>query len=234
MAVAVNGSVGTKVYTGGVTTKDYTFTVSAGSNLALLVSVVLGSASDASGVTAVWDQGGTNQSMTQLIIEQNSGNGTSVWFGLRNPTVVTNGIVRVSWTTTQTDCFIVGICFAGVAQTNDATAFPHTAGSNSTGTNTVSLTSATGNMCVGCEIPGSLGTTTGTQIYQDDASGGWINAAAEYDNGSATVTIGMPGAGCRAVAAVDIGAAAGASFTPWGNMASFDSYPNEPCRILAY
>jgi len=38
----------------------------------------------------------------------------------------------------------------------------------------------------------------------------------------------------EAIGAIAVFKAAGASFVPWGNMATFDAYPNEPCQILAY
>lgn len=211
MPATVN-DVGTKSYTlNALGTKDYTFTVSSGSNLALVCTVVFGSALDPSSISAVWDQGGTNQNMTQLIVQTNSGVGTCVIFGLRAPTVVTNGTLRVTWTTTQTDTFIDAICVTGVEQSSDGAAFPHTAGTNTTGVMTVSLTSATGNIAVGCQIPSNPASgVTGTQLYKDGSSGSWINASAEYDAGASTVTIGATGAGNGlAIAAVDVAAVSG-------------------------
>ncbi len=218
MAVTVNGSVGAETYINAVTTKDYTFTVASGSNLALVLTLNFGS-NAVSGITAVWDQGGTNQSMTQLVLAQNvsPGVGSSAIFGLRNPTVGSSLTLRVSWTTTS-EVFIAAICFAGVDQTSNVAAFPHTASYTVAGSGqTVSLTSATGNMVVGCQTAtGSQGTPTGTTIYDDHFSGAIINAQAEYDNGASSVNVGSSGVINQSIAAVDVAAAAGggSTFTP--------------------
>lgn len=208
MAVTVNGAVGAKTYQNAVTTKDITFTVSAGANLALVLTLNFGN-SAVSGITAVWDQGGTNQSMTQIVISQ-SPPASSVIFGLRAPTVGNNLTLRISWTTVS-EVFIAAICFAGVNQTSDAAAFPHTATSAGAGAATVTITSATGNICVAAEASGvGQGTATGTLIYSDSVSGTFINAMANYDNGAASLAIGNTGANTTIVA-VDVAAAAGAT-----------------------
>lgn len=211
MAVAVLGSVGAKTYQNSVTTKDYTFTVASGSNRAIVLTLNFGGA--VTGISATWDQGGTNQAMTSLAVSTGGGHCSAI-FGLRAPTVVTNGTLRVSWTTTS-EVFIDAIAFSGVDQTSDAAAFPHTATGNNVATLTV--TSATGNMVVGCEASGtSQGTTTGTLIYDDHASGAIINAMAQYDNGAASVSIGNSTIGNSNLAAVDVAAAAaGGTVHPW-------------------
>ncbi len=200
--VTVNGTVGSKVYQNAVTTKDYTFTVSSGSNLALLVTLNFGSIL-VSSVSATWDQGGTNQAMTQIVtISQGAGIGTSAIFGLRAPTVVASGTLRVSWTTIS-EVFIAAICLAGVSQTSDGSAFPNTA--TATSGSTVNVTSAAGDLVVACESAGTgQGTATGTLIYDDHLSGAVINAMANYDTGSATVAIGNSGSNAT-IAATDIG-----------------------------
>lgn len=204
MAVTLNGSVGTKVYQSAVTTKDFTFTVSSGSNLALIVTLNFGSI--VSGVSITWDQGGTNQAMTQLVGQFAAA--PSVIFGLRNPAVGTlTG--RVSWTVVS-EVFIEPTCWAGVNQSSDGAAFPNSANSASgTSASTINVTSATGDIVVGCESSTiSQGTSTGTLLFDDHASGAIINAMAQYDSGASSVTIGNSGSN-SSLAAIDIAAAAG-------------------------
>lgn len=190
--------VGTKAYQNAVTTKDYTMTVSSGSNRALLLTLNFGAI--VSSISATWDFGGTAQTMTQLVLKTTAY--SSAVFGLRAPTAGTNLTLRVSWTTTA-EVFIAGISFTNVDQTDDAHAFPHTA--NGSLVSTVSITSAIGNQVVGCETAGTgQGTATGTLIYDDHTSGSLINAMANYDNGASSVTFGNSGLNNNTIAAVDV------------------------------
>lgn len=211
MTVSVDAT-GTKSYFTSSTSVNYTgLTVGSGSNRALVVSLEFDTNGTVSGISATWDNGGTNQSMTQLAFIDNGGTRPSALFGLVNPTSG-NKTLHVSWTT-ATPVFVVGMSFAGVVQTSAATAFPHQA--TNTNVATVSVTSATGNMVMGSAATGgSLAGITGTTIYSDNTSGSIINAFANYDNGAASVTIGE-GSSVDTIVATDIAAATGGGgFTP--------------------
>lgn len=221
MSVAVD-SVGTKFYQNAVTTKDVTFTVSAGSNLALMA--VLNFGSSPTSITVTWDQGVTAQAMTQLVSKGTAlGAQVSTIFGLRAPTVGTL-TARISWTGSS-EIFGSFIQLSGVEQSSDGAAFPHTNSAESA--STINVTSAVGNLVIACESSGSgQGTATGTLIYDDHTSGAIINAMAEYDVGAASVTIGNSGSNST-IAGVDVVAAAG------GGGGGVFSWANYYCRQVA-
>jgi hypothetical protein len=241
VSVTVNGSVGSETYHAATTSLNYTgTTVIAGPNLALVLTLNFGSGAVTS-ISCTWDSGGSNQSMTQLVA-QSGGQVTSAIFGLRNP-IPGNKTLAVSWTG-PAEIFAAAICFAGVNPTSDAAAFPHTA--QNTSAATVALTSAAGNMVVGCQgSGGAQGTPTGTTIYDDHTSGAVINAQAEYDNGAATVNVGST-VSSIVVVAVDVGAAAGSSFAGEDESAAVSvipslslsappvRWPDEESALLAY
>lgn len=199
--VTVN-AVGTETYHTAVTTLNYVgITVAAGSHLALVLTINFGS-STVSGVTAVWDSGGSNQAMTQIVIRQ-SAQASSVIFGLRNPTAG-NKTLLISWTGSS-ELYVAAVSFAGVNQTSDGAAFPHS--NSGINAQTIAITSANGNKVVGCQASGSSqGNTTGTQLYNDHTSGVIINAQGEYDNGAASVTIGSTSGTNATLVAVDVAA----------------------------
>lgn len=202
MSVSVD-SVGTKFYQNAVTTKDVTFTTTSGTNTALVL--VLNFGGSPTSISVTWDQGGTNQAMTQIVSKDAGGARISTIFGLRAPTVGTNLTGRISWTGSS-EIFGAFIQLSGVDQTSDGAAFPHTQVGS---TATISVTSATGNIVIACESSGAgQGTSTGTLIYDDHTSGAVINAMAQYDAGAASVTIGNSGLN-DTICGVDIAAAAG-------------------------
>lgn len=209
MGVTLNPPVGTETYQNAVTSKTFTYTVSPGSNLALAVTLNFGAA--VSGVSVVWDDGGTNQSMTQVALI--NPNPTSAVFGLRNPTVGTK-LGRVSWTGLS-EVFIAPICFSTVDTSADAAAFPHTATHGPGAASTILITSDVGHMVVGTQASSAAqGTQTGTSIYSDQVSGAVINAQAEYDTGAPTVNIGSTGLN-QTIAAIDVApAGSGGSVVP--------------------
>jgi hypothetical protein len=193
----------TEVYSHNVTSTNYTLTVPAGSNEALVVTLNFGISGGVSNITATWDNGGTNQVMTQLVDKQLSSSESTI-FGLRNPTVKTNGTLRVTWTTTATDLFVSSIVFGGVDQASDGNAFPTTAKSPNSNTASTTIASVAGNMVVAVEgSTVSQGTSLGTLLYDDHVSGAVLNSMAEYDNGATTVSVGNSGTN-QTIAAVSV------------------------------
>ncbi len=201
--VTTLNATGTKQYHAAATSLDYTgMTVAAGTNTALLVTVVFDTSSVVSNVTAVWDSGDTNQSMTQIVTTGDVHQ--CLIFGLVAPTVG-NKTLHIAWTTSA-PLFVDAVAFDGVDQTGGATSFPNS--TTGSGVATVTVTSATGNMVVACEAMSNGASPTGTLLYSDSASGAIINSAASYDAGAATVAIGVSGGTCSPIAATDVLAAA--------------------------
>jgi hypothetical protein len=85
--------------------------------------------------------------------------------------------------------FISSIAFDGVDQTGGATSFPNS--TSSTSATTLSVLTAVGNIVVCCgSSTVSLGTISGTTIFLDQVSGAVINAFANYDSGTGSISIG--------------------------------------------
>ncbi len=194
-------ATGTEQYHAAATSFDYTgMTVAAGSDTALLLTLMFGSGSVTS-ITAHWDSAGANQSMTQ-IVAHSQGTATGAIFGLVAP-ATGNKTCHITWTGSA-EIFACGIAFDGVDQTGGATTFPNSA-SSTTVTDKVTLTSATGNKVVGCQGAGaSQGTPTGTTLYDDHLNGAVLNCQAEYDDGAATVQVGSSASVNAQIVAADV------------------------------
>lgn len=166
-----------------------------------------------SGLTLTWDNGGTNQAMTNLgTVSSTGAHGICFLFGLRNPTSG-NKTLRAAWTGAA-QCSLFGISFAGVDQTNDATAFQHFNSASATSTSpAVTITSATGNRTVAgfVDTTQSFTATGPTQLYLDSTMS-LINCAGSTGAGAATVNMtGTIGAvpDTWAALGIDVAAASG-------------------------
>jgi hypothetical protein len=195
--------VGTEKYSAPSTSDvSYTnITVGASANGLVAVVVLANNSSVAiTGGTAVWDSGGSNQSMS-LIAEETRNVGAleldTLVFGLRAP-VSGNKTLKIHWGTGTNECFMSAMSFTGVNQVSDAAAFPNNA---ITIAGNVAVTSNTGHYVSGGGQANTIGTITGTTIFSDSSSGSFINAAANYDVGATpNVTMGIAsGACCYAV-----------------------------------
>ena len=173
-----------------------TLAVGSGSNRAMAVEIVWGANSTVpSGVTAVWDSGGTNQAMT-LVTGTNAGSSAataaSSIYALLAPTSGTKNLV-ISWTGSN-EAHAAAVSFTGVDQTSVAVAFPHGTTNFKVGATaspcSVTVTSATGNMVVNgfFQKIGGWGTISGTTIATDGVTGPNQGVAFSYASGAATVT----------------------------------------------
>jgi hypothetical protein len=110
-------------------------------------------------------------------------------FGLRNPTSGSQTL-NVSGTNVATDNFVNCVSFSNVNQASDAAAFPNPAGTNSAAT--LDITSAAGHIAVGVFDFGSVGgTILGTTVINDQSSGTFVSAGADYVVSSGgTTTVG--------------------------------------------
>lgn len=220
MAVAFDaiptGAPASDVVFGAVSTINLTtLTVGSGTNRALVAGIIISSTSAPTSVTAVWDSGGTNQSMTQI------GTGTSTTtstmqyiflFGLLAPTSG-NKTLAFSWTNAASNGgYASAISFTGVNQTSVAAAFINFNTNNlSANPSTITITTTSGNATVefGGDFSGAPSATNQTLWYEDTAGGpnGWaayalsVGASTAYSTTTGTPTFGVE-TGCDIVAFV--------------------------------
>lgn len=146
-------------------TSPFTFTslFTIGSSLtnpAALFYVLASPVTTFSSITCTW--AGTNCPV--IGSTQQSGFDALFLFGLTNPTSGPNNlVVTITGTlTTPFDVYATGVSFSGVNQTGGTTSFAHFNSSGGTGTTlsqTLAITTASGNYTIGC---GSFGSSTGT------------------------------------------------------------------------
>lgn len=182
--------VGTKLYQATSNSFNYTgINITAGlTNPGLVCALVRAHASNdvTAGVTVTWN--GVTMALRK---EQDTGvtNAAVFLFGLRNPASGAQTL-HVSGTNVATDNFVNCVSFSNVNQTSDALAFPNPVGASTAVS--VAVTSASGHIAVGVAFNGSTnGTIIGTTIINDAASGGIVNALADYVVSSgASTTVG--------------------------------------------
>lgn len=190
MAVAFNS--GSLISVGSGTSTSPVLTVGAGANRALIAYVTLFGTT--SGVTAVWDSGGTNQSMTLIDSFTNTtdfpGVQSVLLFGLAAPTSG-NKTLLVSWTGTAN--FGVGYAdFTGANQVGGTSTFANAVhaqditGSSTTATSTI--TSATGNLVTAQYITISAAdSVSDSQLWLNTLVA--LESSANYKAGAASVSL---------------------------------------------
>lgn len=195
--VTVDGKTATANSATGTSVSTSAITISAGSNRALLVGVVMDSGSVLPvGLGCVYDVAGANQTMT-AVSGTNTGisaaiTAAMVFYGLVNPTSGASKTVTCSWTASST-VGVVAISFTGTNQSSVAAAFPN-GNFNSPGSAAspaaVTITSATGHKTVAMEAQNCVpfGAISGTTLTAelDMANVGFVS---NYDNGAATVAM---------------------------------------------
>lgn len=209
MSVAPDAT-GTPLVGGGtlVTSLSYTgITVGSGLvNGALVAMISIGAAITAP--TAVWDSGGTNQSMAVLGSVTFSGD-TVVLFGLRAP-IAGNKTLLFSWTGSAAGNTACAISFSGVSQTSNAAAFSNFNSSTGNGTSVlVAVTTKTGDMVVGQLGSGgqALSAVGPTQIYLDNTSVGFFTAGARGTGAASAVLVATAASAVNWIAAgIDVNA----------------------------
>lgn len=174
-----------------VTTKDCaTLTVGAGANRALVCQV--GWSGAVTSPTLVWDQGGTNQSMTAITGATATNTVVSQLWGLVAPTSGAKTL-RATWTTAR-DIVVNCTSYTGVDQTGGATSFPHGTGATGTGNGVsqtlVTVTSAVNNAAVAVmATTGTPSAPTQTQTFLDSSPAS-ESAAGARAAGAASVAFG--------------------------------------------
>jgi hypothetical protein len=196
MAVAFDAKTATGTSVNGVNTLTVSnMTVGSISNGALLLLLNNGDGATGfpSGLTATWDSGGTNQSMTQVpgtLVSSGYG-GTSALYGVLAPTSGNKSLV-VSWTGNH-EMHAQCISFSGVDQTSVAVAFPHgTVNSGTANPATVTVTTANGNAVVAghTQSAGFWQSTNNNTIDLDNTgpNTGWAGNYVLSSGATATMT----------------------------------------------
>lgn len=202
MAVTLDAVGTTHVTANAAVTKDLTtLTVGSGSNRALVVQISWSNTLP-TGITVVWDQGGTNQSCTSVATASNTANCSTAIYGLVAPTSGAKTL-RVTWTGSR-DIYLQAVSWTGVDQTGGATSFPGGAGftgSNTTPTSTI--TSAVGDavMAVHDTNTATLLSVNNTSTFIDNvapnlAGGGNLAAGAASVVLTATLNVSATWASC--------------------------------------
>lgn len=229
MTVAFDAKSSAVVSVNGATSLTISnLTVGAGSNRAVFAIVSWATSTAPTGVTAVWDNGGTNQSMS-LVPGTNGSTGVSTIatsiYELPAPTSG-NKSLKISWTGSF-EAHAAAISFTGVDQTtpgqNGAAVLKTTVTASPC---SVPITSATGDMAIAgfIEQVSSWGTISGTTIAKDDTTGPAQAWAANYTSGASSVTATAAFSGSDAWAAwgCDVKAAGGGTaYTLSGAEGSF-------------
>lgn len=205
-ADTANANSGGSVLTENLTT----ITVGSGANRGLVVAFQIDGTTALSGQTVVWDNGGTNQSMTLIGSEPTTGAGGIVYFyGLVAPTSGAKTLT-VTWSSPSVEINIYAVSFTGVNQAGSTSSFQFVGANNgnSTAMTTTAITSATGDYVVGAFLSAStaaISAVSNTAVPAIDNAQGSINTAANRVTGSASVTLtGTTSTGLWAAAAVNV------------------------------
>lgn len=190
-AVALGVAVGS-----GTTGSSTFLTIGAGANRALVVYItLLASGAASTGVTAVWDSGGTNQSMTLIDSFSNPSDfgaspQTVLMFGLVAPTSG-NKTLAISWTNSA-NYSIGSASFTGASQVGGTTTFANAVhaqnvtGSSTTATSTITST-ATSIVTAQFLTQIAADSVSDTQLWLN--SNPAFNTSANYKTGAASVSL---------------------------------------------
>jgi hypothetical protein len=201
-----------------VTSVTINMTVGSGSNRAMTAFIILGQTSTvpSTGLTIVWDQATTNQSLSQIVTASGAAviPRAALWGYANGGAPLTSGAhtLTASWLVAS-DVYIQVCSWTGVDQTGGATSFPNSASvgnTNSTVTSmSIPVTSAVGDYVVAAWAAGGSGfsAVNETPVPGFGASG-WdngavcCNAAANQATGASTVTLTSTFGGTNAWAGV--------------------------------
>lgn len=154
-----------------------------GSNPAVLVLAQFKPTAPSS-VTAIWDQGGTNQAMITIRSWSDNNGTTFALFGIVGPTTGTSKTARLSWTTPITNIIAQASAWQGVKQTSVATAFINFAETSVMSAPQMPVIGASGDVGVvqfGCEDNTALTAVNENTLYTPtNWNSGTFRAAANY------------------------------------------------------
>lgn len=214
MAVSVDAVANVVITTGQASISGATFGLTVGATATFLLVLFEVDVVNTP-LTCVWDNGGTNQSMTIVGTVITGSQSVLVLFGLVNPTAGNKAIIFNSLNNGA--AYATGISFKGTVTTSVALAIEGFNGASGTGTSatTTTITSIpTGDMAVGWTgnqngysngfTPGTNPGDGGTAIGKNESA--TSNCAAEYYSGAgSTITTAMAQAGSGFWTAVIVG-----------------------------
>jgi hypothetical protein len=222
MALAIDAKATAAATTAGATSlSNSTLTVGAGAtSLLALIFFQEQSATPGTITPPVWDSVGANQPTTLVAtIQSDNTNILMQLYGLVNPTSG-NKALSASWVT-SVPAVLHAISFTGGITTSVATAFVRSATNHAlTGSPTLSLTGATGNIsvCAAASVPANFTslTATGSASWFSDNSQASLHVIAATATSAATVTwTGAPTSTEWNIAGVDVVAAATSTIKPY-------------------
>lgn len=186
--------------------KSFSLTVGTGSNRALIAECRW--AGSPVSPTAVWDSGGTNQSMAIITQQATTGSAqTTIDFGLVAPTSGAHTLL-VSWTGSL-ELIMQAFAVTGADQTGGSTTFANATTTNGTSAApAITIVGSQGSMVVGavvcCSAQG-LNTLTQTNTFLVDGAGLVAGAGARANGGaSVTFTGALTGSDIWAMTAFEI------------------------------
>jgi hypothetical protein len=169
------------------TTYDYTgLTITGGLTHSAMALVIFVENANVSGMSVTWDNGGTNQSMTQVGTILHASDKQIFLFGLVAPTSG-NKTAHLAWTGTA-QVTVFAMSFSGVNQSSVASAFVNFNSGTFTGTSlSLTITSAANDVAV-CfaQTDVNAGTLNQTVLFQDGLVF-WFESGQDGP-GAATVT----------------------------------------------
>lgn len=182
----------------GATALNFTnLTITAALVKSALVAALSVSNQGIASLTVTWDNGGTNQAMTQIIAQNDGGGsatGRAILHGLVAPTSG-NKTLRAAWTGAS-DIYLDALSCSGADQTGGTTTFANASSNSGGGASpqnpTVAVSSAVGNLTVAvlcASDNGTINSVTQTQVYIDNLAA-TISGDASRAVGADSVTHG--------------------------------------------
>jgi len=176
MALAIDATATAATHTAGATSLDNSnLTVGAGATGLLVVVLFQALSVIATSVTVTWDNGGTNQTLTNIRDDASPNvNGIIQLFGRVSPTTG-NKTLHVAWTN-SCPAVVTAMSFSGGITTSVATAFSTGATNNGlSGSPSLSISGASGNISV-CVTDDTAGTSSGLTATGSSA---WFSDSVE-------------------------------------------------------
>ena len=210
----VNGTRAEFAY--GAGPNDYTgLTVGNQPDLALLVEIAWGADGNPGTVTVTWDQGGSNQALTLIKDQANTGDRRASLYGLVNP-AQGNKTLRITHSNTI-GLIVNATSYYNVDQTGGVTTFPNSTSATGTGTSAaLSITSTSGRATVSVmSAPTGTGTTDQTLLWFMTGAGSQDGGASENVGGGTVTHTWTIWNVAWVVVGADIKAAGGAAGNPW-------------------
>ena len=203
MTVAFDAKSTTTVNGTGTSTTLTTLTVGSGANRALIVELAIGTA--ATSISVKWDVAGANQTCTLIKSAVNGSTAKAELYGLVAP-ASGNKIVTVSWTGSA-EFNVSAFAVTGADQTGGVTTFPHSTSASGTGSPTITITSAVGNMTADSGGSSSnWSVPTQTQVYINNTNGSVVGCGSRAA-GAASVVHAWTDGGIWVLVGTDIQAA---------------------------